>query len=90
MAAAPDRDERGWSSGLALGSTSKPLGRGNGRRLGTSGGHAGRDPHATGYVAARRRATVALKITGELIEVNVEEGMAVRQDRCLPASMTPR
>jgi hypothetical protein len=33
---------------------------------------------------------VALKITGELIEVNVEEGMAVRQDRCLPASMTPR
>jgi RND family efflux transporter MFP subunit len=39
--------------------------------------------NATGYVTARRRATVASKITGKLIEVNVEEGMAVRQGQVL-------
>jgi RND family efflux transporter MFP subunit len=39
--------------------------------------------NATGYVTARRRATVASKITGKLIEVNVEEGMAVRQGQIL-------
>jgi RND family efflux transporter MFP subunit len=39
--------------------------------------------NASGYVTARRRATVASKITGKLIEVNVEEGMAVRQGQVL-------
>ena len=39
--------------------------------------------NATGYVTARRRATVASKITGTLVEVNVEEGMAVRQGQVL-------
>ncbi len=39
--------------------------------------------NATGYVTARRRATVSSKITGKLIEVNVEEGMAVRQGEVL-------
>jgi RND family efflux transporter MFP subunit len=39
--------------------------------------------NATGYVTARRRATVSSKITGKVIEVNIEEGMAVRQDQVL-------
>jgi RND family efflux transporter MFP subunit len=39
--------------------------------------------NASGYVTARRRATVASKITGKLVEVNVEEGMAVRQGQIL-------
>ena len=36
-----------------------------------------------GYVTARRRATVSSKITGKVIEVNVEEGMAVKQGQVL-------
>jgi HlyD family secretion protein len=39
--------------------------------------------NATGYVTARRRATVSSKITGKLIAVNVEEGQAVRQGQVL-------
>jgi len=39
--------------------------------------------NAAGYVTARRRATVASKITGKLVEVNVEEGMAVREGQVL-------
>jgi HlyD family secretion protein len=39
--------------------------------------------NGTGYVTARRRATVSSKITGKLIEVNVEEGMAVREGQVL-------
>jgi RND family efflux transporter MFP subunit len=39
--------------------------------------------NAAGYVTARRRATVSSKITGKLVEVNVEEGMAVRQGQIL-------
>jgi RND family efflux transporter MFP subunit len=39
--------------------------------------------NATGYVTARRRATVASKITGKLVEVNIEEGMAVREGQVL-------
>ena len=38
---------------------------------------------ANGYVTARRRATVSSKITGKVIEVNVEEGMAVREGQVL-------
>jgi len=39
--------------------------------------------NASGYVTARRRATISSKITGKLVEVNVEEGMAVRQGQVL-------
>jgi RND family efflux transporter MFP subunit len=39
--------------------------------------------NASGYVTARRRATVASKITGTLTEVNVEEGMAVKEGQIL-------
>jgi RND family efflux transporter MFP subunit len=38
---------------------------------------------ASGYVTARRRATVSSKITGKVIEVNVDEGMAVREGQVL-------
>ncbi|HUR36110.1 MAG TPA: efflux RND transporter periplasmic adaptor subunit, partial [Vicinamibacterales bacterium] len=39
--------------------------------------------NASGYVTARRRATVSSKITGKVIEVNVEEGMAIREGQIL-------
>jgi HlyD family secretion protein len=39
--------------------------------------------NASGYVTARRRATVSSKVTGKVIEVNVEEGMEVRQGQIL-------
>jgi RND family efflux transporter MFP subunit len=39
--------------------------------------------NASGYVTARRRATVSSKITGKVVEVNVEEGMAVTQGQVL-------
>lgn len=39
--------------------------------------------NASGYVTARRRATVSSKITGKVIEVNVDEGMAVKQGQVL-------
>ena len=37
----------------------------------------------SGYVTARRKATVSSKVTGMVIEVNVEEGMAVREGQVL-------
>jgi len=48
--------------------------------------------NATGYVTARRRATVSSKITGKVIEVNVEEGMAVKEGQVLARldDSTPR
>jgi RND family efflux transporter MFP subunit len=39
--------------------------------------------NASGYVTARRRATVSSKITGKIVEVDVEEGMAVREGQVL-------
>jgi HlyD family secretion protein len=39
--------------------------------------------NASGYVTARRRATVSSKITGKVVEVNVEEGMIVTQGQIL-------
>jgi HlyD family secretion protein len=36
-----------------------------------------------GYVTARRKATVSSKVTGKVIEVNVEEGMEVREGHVL-------
>ena len=35
--------------------------------------------NASGYVTARRRATVSSKITGKVVEVNVEEGMSIKE-----------
>jgi HlyD family secretion protein len=48
--------------------------------------------NASGYVTARRRATVSSKITGKVVEVNVEEGMAVSQGDVLARldDATPR
>jgi RND family efflux transporter MFP subunit len=39
--------------------------------------------NASGYVTARRRATVSSKITGKVVEVNVEEGRRVTQGQVL-------
>jgi RND family efflux transporter MFP subunit len=39
--------------------------------------------NASGYVTARRRATVSSRITGKVVEVNVEEGMAVEEGQIL-------
>jgi RND family efflux transporter MFP subunit len=39
--------------------------------------------NASGYVVARRRATVSSKITGRVIDVRVEEGMPVRKGQVL-------
>ena len=39
--------------------------------------------NASGYVTARRRATVSSKVTGKVREVHVEEGMAVREGQVL-------
>ena len=39
--------------------------------------------NASGYVTARRRATVSSKITGKVIDVRVEEGMAVQEGQIL-------
>ena len=50
---------------------------------GGAGGGAASVLNASGYVTARRRATVSSKITGKVVEVNVEEGMAVREGQVL-------
>ncbi len=39
--------------------------------------------NASGYVTARRRATVSSRITGKVVSVHVEEGMAVQQGQVL-------
>ena len=39
--------------------------------------------NASGYVTARRRATVSSKVTGKVLEVFVEEGKAVRKGQVL-------
>src|ERR1700704_553480 len=39
--------------------------------------------NASGYVTARRKATVSSKITGKVVEVNVEEGMAIKVGQVL-------
>jgi RND family efflux transporter MFP subunit len=49
----------------------------------TTGGVAGAVLNASGYVTARRRATVSSKMTGKVVEVNVEEGMRVREGQVL-------
>ena len=39
--------------------------------------------NASGYVTARRRATVSSRITGKVVSVHVEEGMAVKEGQVL-------
>lgn len=39
--------------------------------------------NASGYITARRRATISSKVTGKVVEVNVDEGMAVREGQIL-------
>jgi RND family efflux transporter MFP subunit len=39
--------------------------------------------NASGYVTARRRATVSSKVTGKVVEVLIEEGQAVRKGQIL-------
>ena len=39
--------------------------------------------NASGYVTARRRATVSSRITGKVVSVDVEEGMSVTQGQVL-------
>lgn len=39
--------------------------------------------NGSGYVTARRRATVSSKVTGKVVEVNVEEGMSVKAGQVL-------
>lgn len=48
-----------------------------------AGSGAGAVLNASGYVTARRQATVSSKITGKVIEVLVEEGMRVRKGQVL-------
>lgn len=50
----------------------------------SSGGSAGGSVlNASGYVVARRQATVSAKVTGKVAEVLIEEGMEVKQDQLL-------
>jgi RND family efflux transporter MFP subunit len=50
----------------------------------TGGGGAERTVlNASGYVTARRQATVSAKVTGKVIEVNIEEGMKVKEGQVL-------
>ncbi|HKY92181.1 MAG TPA: biotin/lipoyl-binding protein, partial [Nevskiaceae bacterium] len=53
------------------------------RAVSANGGGASSVLDASGYVVARRQATVSSKVTGKVIEVNVEEGMAVREGQVL-------
>jgi len=52
-------------------------------RTGGNGDGPGTVLNASGYVTARRRATVSSKVTGKVREVFVEEGMAVREGQVL-------
>jgi RND family efflux transporter MFP subunit len=49
----------------------------------TNGAAPGAVLNASGYVTARRRATVSSKVTGKVLEVFVEEGKAVRKGQVL-------
>ena len=53
----------------------------------TSGGNSGAADrtvlNASGYVTARRQATVSSKVTGKVIEVLIEEGMKVKEGQVL-------
>ncbi len=50
---------------------------------GPGAGGAGAVLNASGYVVARRRATVSSKVTGKVLEVFVEEGQSIRRGQVL-------
>jgi RND family efflux transporter MFP subunit len=52
-------------------------------RASGAGAAAGAVLNASGYVTARRRATVSSKVTGKVVEVFVEEGKAIRKGQVL-------
>ncbi|HWK74070.1 MAG TPA: efflux RND transporter periplasmic adaptor subunit [Povalibacter sp.] len=49
----------------------------------TGGGGGAAILNASGYVVARRQATVSAKVTGKVAEVMIEEGMAVKEGQLL-------
>jgi RND family efflux transporter MFP subunit len=51
--------------------------------LSSAGASAGAVLNASGYVTARRRATVSSKVTGKVLEIFVEEGKAVKKGQVL-------
>jgi RND family efflux transporter MFP subunit len=53
------------------------------RRAGSQGASDEAVLNASGYVTARRRATVSSRITGKVVSIHVEEGMAVTQGQVL-------
>jgi HlyD family secretion protein len=54
------------------------------RTTGGGGGGAERTIlNASGYVTARRQATVSAKVTGKVIEVDIEEGLKVKENQIL-------
>ena len=55
----------------------------NARAIASSGGVAASVLDASGYVTARRQATVSSKITGKVVEVLIEEGMRVEEGQVL-------
>jgi HlyD family secretion protein len=50
---------------------------------GGASGNGGTVLNASGYVTARRQATVSSKVTGKVIEVLIEEGMSVKEGQVL-------
>ena len=69
----------GW---LAVGPRAAKVAVATARDAGSNAGP-GAVLNASGYVTARRRATVSAKITGKVVDVLVEEGMAVREGQIL-------
>ena len=66
---------RSRSGAIAVHSVvAKEIGGGNGERTVLN---------ASGYVTARRAATVSSKVTGKVVEVLIEEGMKVKEDQVL-------
>jgi RND family efflux transporter MFP subunit len=53
------------------------------RAVNSSGGAERTVLNASGYVTARRQATVSAKVTGKVIEVDIEEGMKVKEGQVL-------
>jgi multidrug efflux pump subunit AcrA (membrane-fusion protein) len=54
------------------------------RQIGGNGGEGMRTVlNASGYVTARRQATVSAKVTGKVIEVLIEEGLKVKEGQVL-------
>ena len=53
------------------------------RALGSAGASGGSVLDASGYVVARRRATVSSKVTGKVVELLIEEGSQVKEGEVL-------